>query len=309
MKNPDVPCRCGVVSRNSGPLRVRELRPLLAERLRLEPDGVDDRLVLVGVQRADRVDDRAARPRALGGGAQELELELRAAAARASAGRAGGARTPRPEHGASTSARSKPLSSSSRTSALTTRTFVAPSRRTFSSSSRARPGCSSTAVTSPRSIVALPPGAAQASRTRSPSREPTASAASCEPRLCGQMRPSRERLEVDAIDAIGARDVGRLADRHGRADDELARLVLRAHQRERLVGAPVAHPRLVDPVGIRLLERAVRQRRRRAPGSPRRAGGATAFVNPVARSRPAARTSSTASSATACAGASLQPSS
>ena len=38
--------------------------------------------------------------------------------------------------------------------------------------------------------IALPPGAAQRSSVRSPSREPTASPASAEPRLCGQMRPS-----------------------------------------------------------------------------------------------------------------------
>src|SRR4051794_22586529 len=37
------------------PLRVRVLRPLLSERLRLEPRRIDDRLVLVGVHRADGV--------------------------------------------------------------------------------------------------------------------------------------------------------------------------------------------------------------------------------------------------------------
>src|SRR5437773_10761491 len=43
-----------------GPLRVRELGPLLAEWLGLEPPPVDHRLVLVGVEGADRVDDRPA---------------------------------------------------------------------------------------------------------------------------------------------------------------------------------------------------------------------------------------------------------
>ena len=41
------------------------------------PARVDDRLVLVGVDRADGVDDRPARPHALGGRAEERELELR----------------------------------------------------------------------------------------------------------------------------------------------------------------------------------------------------------------------------------------
>src|SRR5579862_3320329 len=102
------------------------------------------------------------------------------------------ASTPSPEHGASTRTRSNPVSSggSAVPSASTTVTFVAPSRAAFARSSLARCGSISTAVTSPRSIVALPPGAAHRSRIRSPSSAPTARPASCEPRLCGQMRPS-----------------------------------------------------------------------------------------------------------------------
>ena len=173
-----------------GPARMGEHAATPARAARAaSPDGVDDRLVLVGVQRADRVDDRPARrafarrrPRAARAGARGAGVPRQRRSGRRPS-------TPSPEQGASTSARSNPLSASSRTSALTTWTFDAPSRRTFSASSRARPGWSSTAVTSPRSIVALPPGAAQASSTRSPSREPTTSAASCEPRLCGQMPP------------------------------------------------------------------------------------------------------------------------
>ena len=53
------------------------LRPFVGERLDLEPGGIDDGLVLVGVQRADRVDDRPARLRPLGRGPQQLELQLR----------------------------------------------------------------------------------------------------------------------------------------------------------------------------------------------------------------------------------------
>ena len=75
MKKPLVPWTCGSVCRNSGRVRMAELRPLL-DRLDREPGGVDHRLGLVGVDRADGVDDRAAGPHALGGGAQQLELEL-----------------------------------------------------------------------------------------------------------------------------------------------------------------------------------------------------------------------------------------
>src|SRR4051812_43593143 len=49
--------------------------PLL-DRLDLEAGGVDDGFVLVRVDRAYGVDDRAARADALGRGAQELELQL-----------------------------------------------------------------------------------------------------------------------------------------------------------------------------------------------------------------------------------------
>src|SRR5471032_1678168 len=59
-----------------GPLGVRVLRPFLTERVDLEARGVDDGLILVGVQRADRVDDRPARLHPLRRRAQELELEL-----------------------------------------------------------------------------------------------------------------------------------------------------------------------------------------------------------------------------------------
>src|SRR5437764_7959968 len=56
---------------------MRELRPFLAERHDFEPAGVDDRLVLVGVDRAYGVDDGPARLHALGGSAEQRELELR----------------------------------------------------------------------------------------------------------------------------------------------------------------------------------------------------------------------------------------
>ena len=52
-----------------------ELRPFL-DRIDREAGGVDHRLGLVGVDRADRVDDRAAGPSALGRRAEEVELKL-----------------------------------------------------------------------------------------------------------------------------------------------------------------------------------------------------------------------------------------
>ena len=73
--------------------------------------------------------------------------------------------------------------------------------------------------------------------------------------------PFSERRWIDALDAVGARHVGRLSDRLGGANDELARLVLRLGERDRLVEAPVAFPDLEDPVRIRLLERPFRERR------------------------------------------------
>ncbi len=68
---------------------------------------------------------------------------------------------------------------------------------------------------------------------------------------------------VDALDAIRPGNVGRLGARRrvslDKADDRLERLVHRPHQRERVGGAEVAHPDVVDPVGIGLLQRAVGQ--------------------------------------------------
>ena len=57
--------------------RVTELRPLVGKRgIDLEARRVDDRLGLVRVDRADRVDDGPSRPDTLSRGAEELELEL-----------------------------------------------------------------------------------------------------------------------------------------------------------------------------------------------------------------------------------------
>ena len=75
MKKPEVPCRCGVVSRNSGRLGWANSRPLLAERLGLQARGVDDGLVLLGVDRADGVEDGPAGSGSLRGRAKQLELQ------------------------------------------------------------------------------------------------------------------------------------------------------------------------------------------------------------------------------------------
>ena len=58
------------------PGRMHERGPLIVKRQDGEPARVDDGLALVGVERADGVDDRAAGPHSFGGGAEERELEL-----------------------------------------------------------------------------------------------------------------------------------------------------------------------------------------------------------------------------------------
>src|SRR5439155_12976253 len=52
------------------------LRPFAAQRLDLETAGFDHRLVLVGVHRANGIDDRPAGPDPARSGAEQLELEL-----------------------------------------------------------------------------------------------------------------------------------------------------------------------------------------------------------------------------------------
>ena len=97
---------------------------------------------------------------------------------------------------------------------------------------------------------------------RSPSLAPTASPTSCEAALCGQMPALGQRHLVHSLDVPGAGD-----DRIGRAVDLAAheahhrpsRLVRRAHERERVLGAEVAPPRLRDPVRIRVLECGLRR--------------------------------------------------
>ena len=81
--------------------------------------------------------------------------------------------------------------------------------------------------------------------------------------------PVGDREVVDPLDAVRARDVGRLRSRRRLPGDEphdrLERLVHRPHERERAVRAEDADERLVDPVRVALLQRAVGQRVEQRP--------------------------------------------
>ena len=91
------------------------------------------------------------------------------------------------------------------------------------------------------------------------------------------LRPNAAFLErpvVDPVDAVRAGHIGRLARRVAphQPDHGFGRLVLRAHQCERRLLAEVAAPRVVDPVGVRVLERSSGSE----PSRPRRALGQAA---------------------------------
>ena len=166
------------------------------------------------------------------------------------------ASTPSPEHGASTSARSKPRSSSSRTSALTTRTFGPSARRP--SRSRARPAMQldrgDLAVQHRRLAAGRRAGVEhalaflRADDERGELRRRGSSAA-CAPSRRRARRTYAPGTSVGSPTGSAART------------SSCGRLVLRAHQRERVLRAEVARPDLGDPVGIRLLDRTFRQRR------------------------------------------------
>ena len=78
------------------------------------------------------------------------------------------------------------------------------------------------------------------------------------------LRPDQARMQrllVDPLDVQRVRQIriGATFDLAGlpavQADDAFRRLVLRAHQRERLLRAELLPPELGDPVGIGMLER------------------------------------------------------
>ena len=225
-KNPLVPCTCGSVCRNSGRRGWRNAatRPRVRRRSPARPPrrGVDDGLRLVGVDRADGVDDRAARPHARRPRRAGARAGARAAAPRASAGRAArrAHRAPsRARRRARGRSRSAPAGAS-RPSAWTTRDVGRPEPPDVllelprARLVRPRPR-------RPRRRASSPcrPGAAQRSSTRSPARAPTASPASCEPALCGQMRPSASASSStrSTRHAPGTSDRARPRSRRGRA--------------------------------------------------------------------------------------------
>ena len=229
MKKPRRPVAVGAREQELRPRRVRVLRPLGAERLDGQAERVDDRLVLVGVQRADGVDDRPAGLRPLGGRPQQLELQLgqrlRAPAEVGTAREHAEARARRVDERAVEAA-----SSSSRTSAVTTRDVRrhllgqvrGPARMHLDRGDLAGQQQRLPARRGTRIEDALAVGC-----------EPTTSAASCEARLIGA-HPGR----VDPLDDVGARHVGRLADRLRCVHLERRRLVLRTASATSASSAP-----------------------------------------------------------------------
>ncbi len=219
------------------------------------------------------------------------------------------ARTPRPEQGASTSARSKPLSASSRTSVLTTRTLADPEPPDvlgqLAGAAEVELDGGHLAVqhrrlrARGRAGVEDPLAVARADRERGQLRAAALPDPTCVLHLeIGRARPGRRPGRRSASPS------GTAERTTSSAGSFWARISASASS------APQSRTQVcVDPVRVGLLERAVAAARRRGRGSPRRAAGATAFVKPVACGTPAARTSSTASLTTACGGASLQPSS
>ena len=288
MKKPLVPWTCGSVSRNSG----RFGCGTAATRRRgldLEAGGVDDRLVLVGVDRADRVDDRAARA---------ARARPRRAAARAGAPAAAVARQRRSGRaGEHAEARARRVDER----AVEARQLGgARARRRARRGRSSRRGGARSPRAPARGLVQLDGDdlagehrrlAARAPRRGRARARPPASRrtrpASCEPRLCGQIRPRRAPPRRRARrDTRPGRRSARRRSRRGRAGRPSRRLVLRAHQRERVSSPEVAPPDLGDPVRVGVLQRARRERRRPATAKPSASRRMTAFVNGTARSRP-----------------------
>ena len=84
----------------------------------------------------------------------------------------------------------------------------------------------------------------------------------------GELRGAAHRAHagrVDALDDVGARDIGRLADRLGACTSSAGGSFCARISESARLGAEVARPDLGDPVGIRLLDAALRAARRRDP--------------------------------------------
>ena len=227
------------------------------------PRASTTRFVLVGVERADAVDDRAAGlTRARRRGAARAEAP--AAAARASAGPDARARTPRPEHGASTSARSKPSSSGGRAvaSAWTTRDVR-----------RAEPADVLLELTRARLVhldgrhvaaqhrrlaagrgAAVEDSLAVAGRRR---RAPRAASHGSAARAGRPRAPARRRARRGTR---RARPSARRRSRRARARTTVSGGSFCARISASAASSPKSRtPDLEDPVGIRVLERALRE--------------------------------------------------
>ena len=282
-EEPLVRCTCGSVSRNSG-------RRGCAKRGHSSPSGstsrpgrVDDLLVLGRVDRADRVDDRPAGPDALAAARSSASWSSGSGSARQ---RRSGRRasTPRPEQGASTSARSNPRAPAGARARPPRRPRRSSRRaaRRSPRSSRARPALISTATTSPASAspcrrarrrgrASARPRASRRRRRRAGSRR---SAARPAPRRAPPRRPARRAARPGRPDRLRPSTSPR-----DEPDDESRRLVLRPHQRERVLAAELAPPRRrATQSGYECLSAACsgvpRGARRAAAAAPRRAAAA-----------------------------------
>ena len=264
MKKPLVRSRSGRVSRNSGRDGCAYCGHSSPSGSTLEPRGVDDRLVLVGVQRADRVDDRAARLRALGRGAQQLELQLGQRAARASAGR-DGARARRAPSTARRRARGRSRDSSSSRSVgsddADVRRHLLRHRLCAAGVQldRRHLAVQDQRLAARRRAARRARARRAASRRRAPRAATRGSSAAC-----ARCRPVRRRTRPGRRSA--RRPARRRAPRAA-GGSFCARISDSASSR-----AEVARPDLGDPVGIRVLDRPFGQRRDEAAERPARAG-------------------------------------
>ena len=187
------------VCRNSGGVGCRNCGHRPRSVSNSQPGRVDDRLGLVRVDRADRVDDRAARPHALRGGAEELELQLgQRLGAPAEVGPGGEHAEPRARRVDERAV--EPVSSAGSVASVGVRRRGRCRRRagaTFSSSSRARPRSPPPRRPRRASIVVFPPGAAQRSSTRSPGCDADDEA--------GELRAAALRPDLAALRALSRR--------------------------------------------------------------------------------------------------------
>ena len=264
MKKPLVPWTCGNVCRNSGRLGCRNCaQPSIGSIS--ETGGVDDGLRLVGVDRADRVDDRAAGPDAVGRRPQELELQL---GQRLGAPAQVGARCENAETGTGRvderAVEARQLGRQ-RAAVGVDDTHVLGAEATDVLLQLARPRL----VCLDRSHLA-----GEHRRLAAWRRAEVEDALAClraddEPGELGAsaLRPDLASLQgflVHPLDLVCARDVRRGPVREWAADmpDDGGRwFVLRPHQRQRRLLAEVAPPDLPDPVGVGVLERPLREAR------------------------------------------------